>query len=136
MGTTAPTQANRVLSFTKRFLNWCVSRDYLDFSPANEIAKFKSVVSRVRVLSDEKMVSVYDATWSLDYPFGHLFRILILRGNALMMILGFDGRKSILQKNGGSSQVIVQKINRALSCTSVLQSLLSCVSVGNFCNMI
>ena len=88
VGAKAPTQANRVLSFTKRFFNWCVSRDYLEVSPANGIAKFKTEVSRERVLNDDEMEAVYNATWTMDYPFAPLFRILIFTGQRLNEVAG------------------------------------------------
>ena len=73
----APTQANRVLAFTRRFFNWCVSRDLLGVSPANGIAKAKTETSRDRVLSKNELTAVYNATFQMGYPFGPLFRILI-----------------------------------------------------------
>ena len=73
----APTQANRVLAFTRRFFNWCVARDLLGVSPANGIAKAKTETSRDRVLSKDELTAVYNATFQMPYPFGPLFRILI-----------------------------------------------------------
>lgn len=88
VGRTAPTQANRVLSFLKRFLNWCVSRDLLDVSPANGIAKFKTEKARDRVLTQTELLRVYQACGKLEYPFGPLFKILILTGQRLNEVAG------------------------------------------------
>ena len=88
VGRTAPTQANRVLSFLKRFLNWCVSRDLLDVSPANGIAKFKTEKARDRVLTQTELFRVYQACDKLEYPFGPLFKILILTGQRLNEVGG------------------------------------------------
>ena len=88
VGRTAPTQANRVLAFTKRFFNWCVSRDLLDVSPANGIAKFLNEVSRDRVLSQSELEKVLNATFIMPYPFGPLFRILLMTGQRLNEVSG------------------------------------------------
>jgi len=84
----APTQANRVLAFTKRFFNWCVSRDLLAISPANGIAKAKTEASRDRVLSKDELTAIYSATFEMSYPFGPLLRILALTGQRLNEVAG------------------------------------------------
>lgn len=83
IGNTAPTQANRVLAFTKRFFNWCVSRDLLDFSPAQGLAKYAQEVSRDRVLTPNELALVMQGTHEMPYPFGPLLRILALTGQRL-----------------------------------------------------
>ena len=83
-----PTQANRVLAFLKRFFNWCLSRDLLIISPANGIGKAKTESSRDRVLSASELKSIYQATYRMDYPFGPLFRLLILTGQRLNEVAG------------------------------------------------
>ena len=84
----APTQANRVLAFTRRFFNWCVARDLLAVSPANGIAKAKTETSRDRVLSKNELTAVYNATFQMPYPFGPLFRILVFTGQRLNEVAG------------------------------------------------
>ena len=84
----APTQSNRVLAFTKRFFNWCVSRDLLVISPANGIAKAKTEASRDRVLSKDELTAIYSATFEMPYPFGPLLRILTLTGQRLNEVAG------------------------------------------------
>ncbi len=89
----APTQANRVLAFTKRFFNWCVSRDLLAISPANGIAKAKTEVSRDRVLSKDELRAMYNATFEMPYPFGPLLRILTLTGQRLNEVAGVSWKE-------------------------------------------
>ena len=89
----APTQANRVLAFTKRFFNWCVSRDLLAISPANGIAKAKTEVSRDRVLSKDELRTMYNATFEMPYPFGPLLRILTLTGQRLNEVAGVSWKE-------------------------------------------
>lgn len=83
IGSTAPTQANRVLAFTKRFFNWCVSRDLLDFSPAQGVAKYAQEVSRDRVLTPDEIKLIMQGARMMPYPFGPLLRILALTGQRL-----------------------------------------------------
>ena len=93
IATKAPTQANRVLAFTKRFFNWCVSRDLLAISPANGIAKAKTEVSRDRVLSKDELRAMYNATFEMPYPFGPLLRILTLTGQRLNEVAGVSWKE-------------------------------------------
>jgi len=88
VGQKAPTQANRVLSFVKRFFTWCVSRDLLDVSPANGIAKFKTEQGRDRVLSPMELERVYQTFHQLEYPFGPLYKVLLLTGQRLNEVAG------------------------------------------------
>ena len=90
VGKKAPTQANRVLSFVKRFFTWCVSRDLLDVSPANGIAKFKTEQGRDRVLSPIELERVYQACDQLEYPFGPLYKVLLLTGQRLNEVAGMN----------------------------------------------
>jgi integrase len=93
IATKAPTQANRVLAFTKRFFNWCVSRDLLAISPAHGIVKTKTEVSRDRVLSKGELRAIYTATFEMPYPFGPLFRILTLTGQRLNEVAGVSWKE-------------------------------------------
>ena len=83
VGASAPVQANRVLSFMKRFFSWCVERDLLVISPANGLSKFKVETSRERVLKSHELINVWQATFELGYPFGPLIRMLTLTGQRL-----------------------------------------------------
>jgi integrase len=79
----APAMARNVLAFTKTFFKWCVSRDLLDNSPA-AMVEAKALIGEKkvgkRVLSDDEIVAFWDATERLRYPFGPLFRLLLLTG--------------------------------------------------------
>jgi integrase len=79
----APVMARNVLAFTKTFFKWCVARDLLDNSPA-AMVEAKTLIGEKkvgkRVLSDDEIVAFWDATERLRYPFGPLFRLLLLTG--------------------------------------------------------
>jgi integrase len=79
----APAMARNVLAFTKTFFKWCVSRDLLDNSPAAMVDARALIGEKKvgkRVLSDDEIVAFWDATERLRYPFGPLFRLLLLTG--------------------------------------------------------
>ncbi len=72
------TQANRAHSALSRFLNWCVERTYIEISPCYGVKKPAKENPRDRVLSDDELTKVYAACGDEAYPFGPLFRLLIL----------------------------------------------------------
>lgn len=71
-------QANRAHSALSRFLNWCVERTYIENSPCNRVKKPAKENPRDRVLNDEELKKVYAACNGEAYPFGPLFKILLL----------------------------------------------------------
>ncbi len=73
-----PTQANRVHSALSKFMNWCVERDYLEFSPCHGVKKPAKENPRDRVLTGDELFKVWSECQNLSYPFGSLFLILIL----------------------------------------------------------
>jgi len=73
-----PTQSNRAHSALSRFLNWCVERGYLDHSPCQGVRKVAKEISRDRVLNDAELHKVWNACDTFGYPFGPLFKLLIL----------------------------------------------------------
>jgi integrase len=79
----APAMARNVLAFTKIFFKWCVSRDLLDNSPA-ALVEAKALIGEKkvgkRVLADDEIIAFWDATERMGYPFGPLFRMLLLTG--------------------------------------------------------
>ena len=72
------TQANRTRAFIKRFFSWALERDLLQASPAASLPKAGVEISRDRVLSRGELVSVWNAAGVIGYPFGPLFKLLIL----------------------------------------------------------
>lgn len=73
-----PMQSNRAHSALSRFLNWCVERGYLDHSPCQGVKKMAKEISRDRVLNDEEVNKIWNACGTFGYPFGPLFKILML----------------------------------------------------------
>jgi len=76
----AKSHANRLLTNIKRFFNWCIERGELEHSPAAKVRPPTREVSRDRVLSEDELAKVWAATSETYYPFGPMFRLLILTG--------------------------------------------------------
>ncbi len=73
-----PTQANRAHAGISRFMNWCVERSYIEFSPCHGVKKPAKENPRDRVLLDDEMFKVKSEFESMPYPFGPLFMLLML----------------------------------------------------------
>jgi integrase len=73
----APYARNRAAATIRKFFNWAISRSYIATNPAAGVEMLDEE-ERDRVLSDEEIVRVWNACDTLGWPFGPLFRILLL----------------------------------------------------------
>lgn len=78
MADRAPTHANRVLAYAKAFFSWSVGRGYLEANPAASISKPTRERPRERTPTLAEIRDIWRAAGSLAYPFGPIFRLLIL----------------------------------------------------------
>ena len=100
----SPAMARNVLTAAKVFFEWAVDEEYLDASPAAGISPKKVIGERLirdRVLTDNELVAFWRATETMAYPFGPLYRLLLLTGARLNEIGGarrgeIDSDKKIL----------------------------------------
>jgi integrase len=76
----SPYTANNVHGVYHRVMNWAVKRGDLDANPFALMDKPVPKVQRDRVLSANEMKAVWDACYPMGYPFGPLFRLLLLTG--------------------------------------------------------
>lgn len=74
----SPARANRVLALIRKLFNWCLERGILDISPASNIKPLGREVSRDRVLSDDEIRYAWRAFEALGYPFGDVFKLLLI----------------------------------------------------------
>lgn len=74
----SPIMANRTLAALRKFLNWCIERDLIKFSPAYKITSPSKNVSRDRVLSDFELAEIWNASKVVGYPFGGIVQFLML----------------------------------------------------------
>ncbi len=76
----APIMANRVLTVIKKLFGWAVARGLLEANPAAGVLAPGKETARDRVLTDTELKAVWEACEGLGYPFGPLFRLLVLTG--------------------------------------------------------
>lgn len=69
---------NRVLAVIRTVFRYALSRDWIEFSPAEGIGKPKAERARDRVLSMSELARIWSVTALLGYPFGSFVRVLIL----------------------------------------------------------
>lgn len=86
----APVQANRVLAVVRKFFNWCVERDILAASPCIGVKAPSPEKARERVLSDEEIRRVWLALEKEPYPFGPMFKLLLLTGQRVSEVAGIS----------------------------------------------
>jgi integrase len=71
---------NRVLTLVKTIFRFALSRDWIDYSPAEGIGKPRVERSRDRVLTVADVAAIWKAAEHLGYPFGPYIRLLCLAG--------------------------------------------------------
>jgi integrase len=79
---------NRVLTTIKTVFRYALSRDWIEASPVEGIAKPKSEASRDRVLDMGEMARVWNAAELLGYPAGLFIRLLILTAQRRTEVAG------------------------------------------------
>ncbi len=72
-----PTSQNYAYATFRALFNWCVEQEYLTHSPITRMRAPNRLKSRERVLSDNEITKLWEAT---DYPYGHYVRCLLLTG--------------------------------------------------------
>jgi integrase len=85
----APGRAHHVLSHARLIFGWALDREIITSSPCERIAPKKIIGKRkvsTRVLSDDKLRALWDATEQIGYPYGPLYRLLMLTGCRKMEI--------------------------------------------------
>lgn len=74
----SPISANRQLAYAKAFFNWCVSEGVLESNPAAVLRKPAPERTRDRYHSLQELRDIWQATEGLGYPFGPLYRLLMV----------------------------------------------------------
>jgi integrase len=81
----APYQAHNLLACIRRLFNWAIGRGIygLETSPCGRIRPADAIgkkALRKRILDDRELRAFWNATESIRYPYGELFRLLALTG--------------------------------------------------------
>jgi integrase len=87
----APVAANRALARVRKLFNWLVGQDVhslIEISPCIGIKRFYKESSRERVLGDEELAALWNAAESLGYPYGPLFKLLVILGQRRSEVAG------------------------------------------------
>lgn len=85
----APSEKNHAIAAAKVFFTWCVKRRYITDNPTTGLS-LVSRPSRARVLSDDEVKSVWEASNDLDLPapFRTIVKLLICTGQRRGEITG------------------------------------------------
>jgi integrase len=75
-----PVAANRALTATKTFFNWCIGRDIISVSPCAGVKPPTAERARDRILTDNELCLVWHAAEEIGWPFGPLVQMLIVTG--------------------------------------------------------
>lgn len=75
-----PTMARRLHSHLHRLFRWSVGRGIIAINPIAELPKPGDAVKRDRVLTDAELALIWRAACGIEWPFGPIFRLLILTG--------------------------------------------------------
>jgi len=76
----AVTMARRVHAHLHRLFKWATGRAIIEVNPMADLPKPGKENPRDRWLDDTELIHVWHATRTLGYPYGHVFRLLILTG--------------------------------------------------------
>ena len=75
-----PIAANRLHSLLRKFFNWAIERDILHASPMATVKAPSQETTRDRVLTDDEIRLVWKASNKIGWPFGPMFKLLLLTG--------------------------------------------------------
>ena len=112
----APVLAEKVFKTFRRLCGWAIERGIIERSPCDGIKSKRAEKSRDRVLNDDELRGVWQASETQGWPFGPLVQLLILTGQRLAEVaemrwseIDFAGKTWTLpkerSKNGQAHQV-------------------------------
>lgn len=84
----SPITANRLRAYLSSLFNWAKGRDIIETSPLDGIKPPAPENARDRVLSNDEIRLFWNASESLGYPFGPIYRLLLLTGQRLREVGG------------------------------------------------
>jgi len=74
----APVRARLAFAVTRSFFGWCVEKGYRDDNPCDGLKGPAAPKPRDRVLDDDEVALVWQASFALGFPFGPAIRLLIV----------------------------------------------------------
>jgi integrase len=88
--TSKPALKRNIYAVVRRLFRWAVSRGDIERSPLEGFEAPSPVASRERVLSDQELALAWHASAELSYPFGPLFRLLMVTGQRREEVAGLS----------------------------------------------
>lgn len=82
--------ADRVFAYLRKFFNWCVDRDLIAVAPTANVRRSLNSKSRERVLSLDELRRAWAAFDAAGYPFGPVFKLMLLTGQRRGEIAGLE----------------------------------------------
>jgi len=84
----APTMANRLFAYMRRFFNWCVERGYIAISPCYGLKSPSEQRERDRVLNDAELVEVWRSAEIIGSYWAPVVKLMILTAQRRSEIVG------------------------------------------------
>ena len=95
----ARTQANRTLSAIKKLYNWSMERGVIDHNPTTGLKPPGKEVARDRILTDDEIKKVWSVWEDLDWPFGPVWKLLLVTGQRRSEVAGMKWSDIDFDKN-------------------------------------
>jgi integrase len=89
----SPVTANRPLSWLRRTCSWAIERGLIDANPCAGIKAPAAETARDRVLSDDELKAVWQASDAFEPVYAGLVKLLILTGQRLREVAGMTWRE-------------------------------------------
>jgi len=90
--------ANHVFARLRKLFNWSVERGILEVSPISGMRAPYHETKRERVLSDDEIKLLWNASDQIGQPFSHWFKLLLLTGQRRSEVAGMHWQDIDLQK--------------------------------------
>lgn len=75
-------QANRLLALVRKMFAWAAEVDLVDANPGRGVSAPHKEVLRERILNDDEVARLWAAWTQQGWPFGSLFKLLLLTGQS------------------------------------------------------
>jgi integrase len=85
---TSPISANRLLAIISKIFSWAVDEELVEASPAVRLKRPGQEVERERNLSADEIKLVWRSFDKIGYPFGSVFKFLLVTGQRLGEVAG------------------------------------------------
>ncbi|ULB08439.1 integrase arm-type DNA-binding domain-containing protein [Cereibacter azotoformans] len=89
----SPISANRLRAHLNTLFNWAKSRDIIEVNPLDGVKPPAPEKPRDRVLTNEEIRLLWKVSGKMGYPFGDIYRLLLLTGQRLREVAELPWRE-------------------------------------------